>query len=97
MGKVICLSPVDYSRVLGVWRECPPWRSFYGVLACIYANFGENHEELQTVGSREEKRNVISSFLIPDENYFQKLMFMLEYKDDDDTFEIWYRDTREGF
>ena len=42
----------DYhTRDLGLWVGCPPWGSFYGILARIYASFGENHGKLRTARS----------------------------------------------
>ena len=33
---------------LGIWVECSPWESFYGILSRIYGSFGENHRKLRT-------------------------------------------------
>ena len=41
--KANCLT-----REPGLWVECPPWGSFYGILARINASFRENHEKLRT-------------------------------------------------
>ena len=39
------------TRDLGQWVGCPPWGSFSGIVARIYASFGENHEKLKTARS----------------------------------------------
>ena len=41
LGWVGGISPIDYSRVLELRGECPSWESFRGILAHIYASFGE--------------------------------------------------------
>ena len=38
-------------RDLGLQVECPPWGSLYGIVARIYASFGENHGKLRTARS----------------------------------------------
>ena len=46
--KADCLT-----RDLGLEVECPPWGSFQGILARIYASFGENQGKLRTAGSQD--------------------------------------------
>ena len=36
---------------LGLWVGCPPLTSLEGILARIYASFGENHGKLRTARS----------------------------------------------
>ena len=34
----------DYhTRDIGLWLECPPWGSFYEIVARIYLSFEKNH------------------------------------------------------
>ena len=44
--KADCLT-----KDVGLWVECPPWGSFYRILACIYGSFRENHGKLRTTRS----------------------------------------------
>ena len=48
MSLVVEIKPIDCMWNLGLWKECPPWESFYGVLVRIYSSFGENHGKLRT-------------------------------------------------
>ena len=46
------VKPDCLKKDLGLWMGCLPWGSFYGFLARIYANFGENLGKLRTAKSR---------------------------------------------
>ena len=47
-----CRDKANYLTMdLGLWGECPSWGSLLGIIACIYASFGENHGKHRTARS----------------------------------------------
>ena len=48
---VVGLRPTVRMWDLGLQGECPPLEVFYGILARIYSNFGENQGKLRTARS----------------------------------------------